>query len=37
MELENNEELPDFSLEMEFVPRKEKSKSSKNKPARFPN
>ena len=37
MELENNEELPDFSLEMEFLPREEKSKSSKNKPVRFPN
>ena len=35
MELENNEVLPDFSLEMEFLAPKEKSKSSEK--TRFPN
>ena len=35
MELENNEVLPDFSLEVEFLAPKEKSKSSEK--TRFPN
>ena len=37
MEIGNNEELPDFSLEMEFLAPKEKSENSEKEPERIPN